>query len=172
MTTSTFVRWSGLAAMLAGLVTAAGPLLGEDRDPALEIMGFLVRATLIAIALVGIYIFQKDEAGVLGLIGAALAFVGNLGMLIDFFIGGSLYSLGLILLAVASLRARKFPRWVPILWMITIVVGFPGFFVESLERTAFVAGALVLALAFVGAGYTMWSQSEEGSSNAALENAD
>ena len=159
MTTSAFVRWSGLAAILAGLATAAGPLLGEDRDPAIETAGLFVRTALIAVALVGIYLFQRDSAGVLGLIGALVASVGNLLIIVDFFIGGSLYSLGLILLAIASFRARSFPRWVPLLWILTIVVGFPGFFIESLEAAAFNAGAVVLGLAFIGAGYTMWSHS-------------
>jgi len=86
--------------------------------------------------------------------------VGNLLFLSDvsFFLSGSLYSLGLILLAIGSLRALKFPRWVPILWILTILLGFPGFFIESLEAAAFVAGAVALGLAFIGAGYTMWSQ--------------
>ena len=162
MTTSTFVRWSGLAAVAAGLVTAAGifVFLSEDPNPAFESLGALVRTVLIGIALIGIYLFQKDEAGVLGLIGTLAAFVGNFLFLSDvsFFISGSLYSLGLILLAVSLLRARKFPRWVPILWILTIVLGFPGFFIESLEAAAFVIGAVVLGLAFIGAGYTMWSQ--------------
>ena len=162
MTTSRFVRWSGLDAMVAGLVTAAGifPFLSEDPDPVFELLGALVRTVLIGIALIGIYLFQKDEAGILGLIGTLAALVGNLLFLSDvsFFLSGSLYSLGLILLAIGSLRALKFPRWVPILWVLTIVLGFPGFFIESLEVAAFVAGAVVLGLAFIGAGYTMWSQ--------------
>ena len=155
-----FIRRSGFAAMLAGLVTLASSFfsfLVVDSSQA-EVLGLIVRTALIAIALVGIYFFQKDEAGVLGLIGFLAAFIGNLVILIDFFIGGSMYSLGLILLAAASLRARKFPRWVGTFWILTILIGFPGFFIESLEDAAFVAGAVFLGLAFAGAGYTMWSQ--------------
>lgn len=94
----------------------------------------------------------------MGLLGFLAAFVGNLVMIVDSFIGASLYSLGLIILAVATLKAHKFPRWVPILWILTIVLGFPGFFSESLEDVAFTAGGVILGLAFIGAGHTMWSQ--------------
>lgn len=158
MTTCTFLRWSGLAAVFAGLVTAAGPLLGEVRDPAIETVGLVIRTALIAVALVGIFLFQRERAGVLGLIGALIASAGNLLILVNFFIGGALYSSGLIVLAIASFRARTFPRWVPVFWILTVALGFPGFFIESLAATAFAAGAVSLGLAFIGAGYTIWSR--------------
>ncbi len=74
-------------------------------------------------ALMGIYAFQVQESGVIGLLGFLLAIMGN-----AYFIGpqgsiagvdgtivyGSLYALGLLLLAAGSLKARKLPRWVPV----------------------------------------------------------
>ena len=163
MKVSTFTRWSGIAAVLAGLVTGAGifPFLSQNPNISFEPWGPLSRTVLIGIALVGIYLFQKDEAGTMGMIGTLAAFVGNLLFLFDvsFFLSGSLYSLGLIVMAVGSLRTRKFPRWVPVLWILTVLLGFPGFLIESLEAASFTAGAVTLALAFIGAGYTMWAQS-------------
>jgi hypothetical protein len=77
---------------------------------------------------------------------------------IVFAIGGGLYALGLILLAVGSLKAGVFSRWVAWLWIASVVIGIPGFAVQSLMAVFFAAGGLAIGAAFVLAGYELWSR--------------
>jgi len=169
MKTETLIRWSGVAAIIAGIVGAAASFVTPEAGSPLEWVFFLGWiATLFGF--MGIYAHQAAGSGSLGALGFALLVVGtayflagepSLGgmeatVLLALF--GSVYSLGLVLLAVGTLKARKLPRWVAILWIVAVVVGLPGAFVPSLAALAYQLGAVAGGLAFVGAGYTLWSR--------------
>jgi hypothetical protein len=99
----------------------------------------------------------------LGLIGFGVAMLGNLMLFFEslFMLAGAIYALGLIVLGIGALKAGKFPRWVPILWIVAPLVGAPGFFSESISNLFFILGAIVYGLGLIGAGYTLWTGSEE-----------
>jgi len=161
MTSKGFIRWSGAAAVLAGLLGIAGSFfVGRAAPPvALEIwvLAFTTLATYFA--LFGVYLYQRRGAGVLGLIGLVVTVVGNTLWFLPGFpiLAGSFYALGLIILAVASLRAGMLPRWVPALWIAAPVLGVPGFFLESIAGASYIAAGIAYGSAFIGAGWILWS---------------
>jgi hypothetical protein len=86
MLATNLIRWSGLIAMLGGILFPVAAVIhpnGEDLAavsmsnwvPA-HLLGF-VSVTLIHLSLVGLYAHQVERAGWLGLIGFVLAFVGS-----------------------------------------------------------------------------------------------
>jgi hypothetical protein len=180
------LRWSGGALVAAALVLGAAllmqPLGLPGRLPApLGSLLLLVGSLLLMLALPGMYAHQAEAAGGLGLVGYVLLAVGNV-LLIGFAVAplfnpsitgldaeesvaAGLLALallvGFVLTAVATLRARVYPRWSGIL-LLAAGVGFLfSFFVaEDLPR---IAGALIgvswgvsLAFAFAWIGVALW----------------
>lgn len=160
MATSTFIRWSGLAAILAGLTST---VLGADSTPGWL---YLVSSLLTIIALVGIYLYLRERAGIWALLGFVLGLVGNLLFVFDFpfEIGSGIYALGLILLGVGALRAKQFPAWVPWAWILAPVIGIPGLFLSSLADALFMLGGFAFAAGTIGAGWHLWRKAELGAS--------
>lgn len=159
MKNAKFIHWSGLAAIIAGVFTLFATLL-ENNPPSYMGVIYLVSSLSLLIALVGMYSYQREEAGLLALLGTITVIVGNLlfGSDSTIQLANMLYGLGIMLVAVATLRAAKFPRWVPILWLLAIVVGIPGSFLTNLQNILYLFGAVFFALGFVGAGYHLWTK--------------
>ncbi len=169
MTTSNLIRWSGLAAILGGLLFIVGSLLLPDASP-LVAWNQPVRTVAILFALIGLYAFQVEESGLWGFLGFVAAFIGNvLEMAGETPLSASTYTVGLILFAIGSWIAHKLPRWVPVLWILAPLIGMPGFLLESLRGLLFTGSGIILGLSFIGAGYTLWSSAGEpaGQSRAA-----
>ena len=160
MTISNFIRWSGVAAILAGIFTLSGTILELNPTPSLSWVYLVLTLTTI-ITLVGIYLFHKEATGALGLVGFIVALAGNLLLIYpNPIIGGSVYALGLLLIGIAALNANSFPRWIPWLWIAAPLIGIPGFMLSDLESILFLLGSAAFALGFIGAGYTMWKSVE------------
>jgi hypothetical protein len=157
MSTSQFVRWSGVAAIVTGIfgiITALG--VGGSMPWVYQVSNV---ATLIA--LIGIYLYQKDTAGVFGLIAFLVAFVGALLLTFAYNLESStmIYALGLILIAISALWTDSFPKWVPWLWLAATIVGIPGIFLSDLQQTLFLLGAILFGAGFIGAGLSLWKSS-------------
>ncbi len=154
MNTSTFIRWSGLAAILSGILSL---LLGGDSIPDWL---YLASTILTIVALIGIYLYLRAGAGVWGLLGFIVALLGNvlLFFIDDFTIGGGVYALRLILLAVGALQANRFAAWVPWMWIIAPVIGVPGLFLSSLADVLLLLGSIAFAAGFIGAGWHLWQK--------------
>ena len=151
------VRWSGLV-LIAGavLLAAAIVLVAVNPGPAGLLLPvtnycFLMSALLLLLALPGFYARQADAAGWLGLASYGLLQAGVLLFVVlaapplvysslsgpipenapMFFLAVAL-TLGLLLTAVATLRARVFPRWTGALLLASTLSFFFGFFVAEL----------------------------------------
>ena len=133
MTISNLIRGAGLAAALAGalfviadLITSIILIVGQG--PIAQ-GGLLVRAILSAVAvvllllgLVGLYAYQSEATGILGLTGFLVAFAGI--VLVQSFTWASLLSnLGFLLFGLASVQVRPYPRAASILVLIGAVIG-------------------------------------------------
>jgi hypothetical protein len=162
MSTSKFIRYSGAAAIVAGLFTVIGTILELNPTPALGWI-YLVSTLTTMVTLVGIYLYQRGTAGTLGLIGFLVSLLGNL---LLFFpnpaIGGSIFALGLVLIGVAILRANSFSKWIPWLWIVAPIIAVFGFIQPTVEAPLFLFGAVASGLGFLGAGMKMWSSTEVG----------
>jgi hypothetical protein len=176
------LRWSGLALVAAALFLGAMAVLGSLGRPGpffspLVSLLALVGALMLMLALPGMYARQAEAAGWLGLVGYVGLSVGNV-LLIGFaagplfnpsltglnaeisvaaFVLGLALLLGLVLTAVATLRARVYPRWAGMLLLAAFVGSLLGFFIAwalpplAAGLISVMAGAsLALALAWIG----------------------
>jgi hypothetical protein len=185
MSSSDLIRWAGLAAILAGVLLVVADLLnlaiGFDEDEpfsetattgiyAFQSVVNLLSAVLLLIGLVGLYARQSEAAGLLGLAGFLVAFLGTAlvtgllwsGLFIvpalavevpaflnelegpppGFFLSFITFALGWLLFGIATLRARVFPRAATILLIIGAVIA-----VLPLPFTGIV---LAIAVAWLG----------------------
>ncbi|HVU87703.1 MAG TPA: hypothetical protein VHD36_10305, partial [Pirellulales bacterium] len=160
MATSRLIRLGGLSAIVAGLLRGGSSFLpfGEPTD-AQELL-YLVIDLSILFGLLGIYAYQSAEAGRVGFIGFVLALVGTamitgpdgtLGGVSEYVAGALMISVGLVFLAIGTWRAAKLPRYVPVLWVISTVVGVAGFLLGGQPFLLMLAG-LAFGAAFIGAG--------------------
>ena len=91
MSSSNLIRWCGMAAVMAGVLSIAVDLVvlavcgfGQSIGEALTSAGFLVQSVaaplagvLLLLGLVGLYTPQSETTGVAGLISFLVAFVGT-----------------------------------------------------------------------------------------------
>ena len=88
MSSSSLIRWAGLAAVLSGVSSVIGDLLGltvdlESAESAattpyvLIFVLYLLGTVLLLLGLVGLYAGQSEAAGVLGLVVFLVAFLGT-----------------------------------------------------------------------------------------------
>lgn len=167
------IRWSGLAAALAGALLLIFDVLelllfgivnlGETAATATyasTIGGFLLATLLLALGLVGLYASQAKAAGLLGLSGFLAAFIGT-SLLAGFFwalefvapivaqslVSITLFSLGWLLFGVGTLRARVYPRWAALLLVVGAVL-----FVLPLP-----VSSLIFDVAVIWLGFTLFA---------------
>ena len=193
MSSSDLIRWAGLAAILAGVLLVVADLLnlaiGFDEDEpfsatattgiyAFQSWANLLAAVLLLIGLVGLYARQSEAAGLLGLAGFLVAFLGTAlvtGLLwaslfivptlavevpafLDqvegpppgFFLSFITFAVGWLLFGIATLLARVYPRIPTILLMIGAVIA-----VLPLPFTG-----IVLAIAVAWLGFALFTGRE------------
>jgi hypothetical protein len=181
MSSSNWIRWGALGALLAGIAWIALGLiplviLGQValyfggvatvEDYLLEILFSIALAGMLA-GLVGFHARQAPNYGRLGTAGFFAAFVGVFFMLAStvatilagsevldwLFVLGFVGTLvGFVLLGTATLRARVLPRWCGILLLLA-VLGIPVHFALGSYGGAILDGLVWLAL-----GYGLWSE--------------
>ncbi len=205
MSSSTLIRWSGLAALVGyALIAVLDPVFffvfpddvatsvsaASNAWFVLHLLG-IIAVLLGLVGLVGLYARQAEKVGILGLIAFLMAFTGSaLGYawswmetfvwpvvahaaprLLDHpepvsyqalqalnasdTIGFLLAIVGVVLFAVASLRARVLPRWAAVLVIVGAVWGF-------VLGSGFVGVEVPFGLTLVGLGlawmgYAVWS---------------
>ena len=133
MKASNLIRWSGLAAVVAGVLFTAINLI------TLLILGFgqglselLLRSVispiagaLLVLGLVGLYTRQSEATDVIGLISFLFAFFGTMLALAGNVWANMLAYLGWALFGVSSLQARIYPPKAAVLLTIGAVVTAP-----------------------------------------------
>jgi hypothetical protein len=128
---------------------------------AIDSAAFLV----LLVALVGLHVQQRGRYGPLGTVGFLAAFIGAamvgvanpaehcLGLdILGTFVylpGVLLLSIGMLLLGIATIRARVLPRWCGV----ALIVGVLAMFIAADD-----GGMVVLGLVWLLLGYVLWSQ--------------
>jgi hypothetical protein len=151
------------------LVTALLPVLGTTELTGAATLLYVAGNTFMLLGLIGIYAYQHEVCGVVGFVGFLVAVVGISVMGISgeiagvesFIVGGGILALGLILLAIGLWIGGEFPRWVPALLILSVVVGIPGVAIEALADILYLGGSVLFAAGFGGAGYILWSRTAE-----------
>ncbi len=169
MRTSTLIRLGSLSAILGGLLRVGSsfiPSLPTEQGVLLEVL-YLIIDVLILIGLLGVYGYQHEKAGYWGFIGFLLSLIGtaiivgpdgSIGSVDMYTFGATMISIGLLLLALGTWKANQLSRWVPILWVVSTVIGVGGFLMGGLALTFVIAG-VAFGLAFVVAGVNIWTDS-------------
>lgn len=150
-----FIRWSGVAGILGGLIIIASAFLAEPLTGQ-----YLLSSLLIIVALIGILlVFRREGTGRWGLFGILAALVGNLFFAIEqlAILAGLSYGLGLILLAIGLWETGVFPRWLPALWVLAPLIGLPGLVLSGSAAFLTTLATVIFGLAFIGAGYVLWT---------------
>ncbi len=156
MSSSNLIRWGGLAAVVAGILSVIADLivlfvLGFGQNPGVfTSLGLLFRSlvgpvavALLLLGLVGLYARQSELAGLPGLISFLVAFFGTV-LAQSFLWANLLASLGWALFGVSCLRAGVYPRIACIL----LIVGAVSLGAVS----ALISGAGSILMHVAGAG--------------------
>jgi drug/metabolite transporter (DMT)-like permease len=166
LSSKNLIRWGGLAAVLAGVLQAVASLWPSAEPTVTLELYYLLVDLLILFGILGVYGFLGERSGVTGFLGFLFGVVGTaiivgpdgeLGGVDMYAVGSAVLAVGLVLLAVGSWKARMLPYWVPVLWVLTAVLGFVGAGVEGLA-SLFVVSGVTFGLSFVGAGVRVWSE--------------
>jgi len=153
--TSFAIRWSGLllivgAALLVAALAIASTTPEMSQKPPLANALLFPASVLLLLSLPAMYARQADAAGWLGLVGHALLQTGILLFVVvsappllyssfdlpfeisvTAFLLGIALTLGLLLTAIATLRAGVFPKWAGILLFVGTAGFFFGFFIAD-----------------------------------------
>ncbi|MDP9312259.1 MAG: hypothetical protein M3R24_15465 [Chloroflexota bacterium] len=188
MTSSTFIRQSGLASMLGGILFAAKMWYDRNDGPPwpTDITDTLIFVVplLWLVGLTGLYARCKERSGGLGLLGfgvastgAAMAVVGPLAMsLFDndglwfvLVLGLIILFTGLIITGIATIRAKALLGWSAALPLIIGTLGLLMFFANpddprlsvdmvSLLRSVRMISTMLFGAVWIVLGYTLWSE--------------
>jgi predicted neutral ceramidase superfamily lipid hydrolase len=164
VSSSDLIRWSGLAAILAGVAFLVDTWFSFTmQEVAWTNVAFLVALPLMLVALLGLHALQKTHGGRIGRVGFLIVVVASLAQVLSFivFLLGSealilwlsvlgyyvAVPVGLMLYGVATLQARVLPRWcglgLIIIPPVTVVLGNSGW--------------ILFALLWLALGYVLWS---------------
>ena len=172
MSTSNLFRWSGLAAIIGGVLLPLSWVVRFIFAVQRPISGTLefVGTILLVFGFMGVYAFQHKESGVIGFLGFLLVIIHQCSSLGETWLqdGGELTGaaavlaplvgatmlLGFILLGIGTWKAKKLPLWTAVLWIVGGLLIVPGFLVQPL---LVVIGGLIQGVGFVGAGVKLWT---------------
>jgi len=163
MSRGNLIGLSGSAAVLAGSLRAGTSFLSSVQPSHLVELLYRVIDVSILLGLLGIYAYQNEEVGVLGLVGFLMALVGTAilvgpdGMIggVDMYaVGAFLLSIGLAVFSISLWRADGLSRWVPTSWRLSTAFGLGGPIVGA-PVLLLIAG-LSFGLGFVIAGFGLW----------------
>lgn len=159
------VRIGGIAAILAGALRGLSSVLSPSSTRIMTL--YLGIDVLLLISSIGLFEYQRLEAGVLGIsavaleaLGASILIARDLSVLgeTSYPIGALAFAIGLDLFAIAAWRSKTLPRWILILLMLSTVIGPIGFFSSRLAFLFAVSG-LIFAIGFASMGVAVYQSS-------------
>ncbi|MGD2058747.1 MAG: hypothetical protein PVI04_08445 [Anaerolineales bacterium] len=156
MSSVTYFRIAGGIAILAGILNVLSGLADVFPERTLTLIRRVADISTL-IAIVGIYLYQRDRLGILGQIGFPVVLVGVLMLIFSFRYETALgiYSFGLVVFGIATLRASALPGWAAWLWIAAPFISIPAFLFEDLAQLFFQLASIAFALGFIGTGYYM-----------------
>jgi len=174
MSSTKLFRWSGLAAILGGVLLPTSWILrfafGVQR-PFTGTVEF-VATILLVFGFMGVYGFQYQETGVLGFLGFLLVTISNCAALGECWLQngeltgaavvlgplvGITMLLGFLLLGIGTWRANKLPRWTAVLWVLGGALIVPGF---AFQEALVMIGGVLQGAGVVGAGVRLWTNAK------------
>lgn len=162
MNSSNWIRWGGLAAMLAGVVFVTDTVLtltvaDPTEDLWLDVFS-VVGILLVVVSLAGFHELQKGSYGRIGrtgfytvVVASLIQVVGLVGFLLGsmalewlILVGGLGFLVGFVLYGTATLRAGVLPRWCGIALIVALPAAIPLLGGECIVEPAPEGGTRVL----------------------------
>jgi hypothetical protein len=164
MSSPNLIRLGGIAAIVAGILRGVNSFLPSSNNPNMTTsILYLLTDIFLLFGIIGIYSFQHRESRSWGLFGFLFAIVGiavirtgSISGVNLYPVGASIFTVGMSLFAVGSWIAKELPRWVSVLWLLSTIVGFMGYFIPGFNLL-FVASGVIFGIGFAGAGMKIWS---------------
>ena len=163
MTIEKLIRWSGISAMISGGFTFLAALTAAFAPNAITIL-VLIAGIFLLFALMGLYLCQHKETGWLGLSGFIVAIIGAYISAWRYLppIGYIIFWVGIVLFAVATMRARVlafWAAWVLWLWAGASLISIVALFLNSMVLLAI--GLVLVSIARAGVGVMLWFREEK-----------
>ncbi len=164
MSSTNLIRWGGLAAIIAGIMRGVNSFLPSSLPSVTLELLYLLTDIFIILGMIGLYGFQHQESKLWGFWGFLLAIIGigvirtgTISGVKMYAIGASIFVVGLSLFAIGSWIAHKLPRWIAVVWILSTIIGFVGYFLPVFSLLFVVSGVL-FGVGFAGAGFQAWSK--------------
>jgi hypothetical protein len=150
------IKFCGLLAILAGILNVLSAAPGQIPE---NMLTWVRRVGDISslVALIGIYLYQRKSSNVFGVVAFLIAIAGVMMLIFSFRYEQAImvYALGVILVGIYLLITGSFPRWVPLLWLLSVLIAIPGFLLSDLEMLFSTMAAIAFGLGFLAAGFSM-----------------
>ena len=163
MSSKNLVRLGGLAAIVAGILRGINSFLPSSNPTVTISILYLLTDIFLLFGIMSIYSFQHQQSRLWGFFGFILAIVGiatirtgTISGVNLYPFGASIFTVGMSLFAVGTWIASSLPRWVSVLWILSTIVGFMGYFIPGLNLL-FVLSGVIFGIGFAGAGMKIWS---------------
>jgi hypothetical protein len=167
MSSTNLIRLGGLAAIIAGILRGVNSFLPSINPNVTISILYLLTDIFLLFGIMGIYGFEHQKSRLWGVCGFILAIVGiaiirtgSISGINLYPIGASIFTVGLSLFAVGSWIANSLPRWVSVLWILSTIVGFMGYFIPGLNLL-FALSGVIFGIGFAGAGIKIWSSTSK-----------
>jgi len=161
------LRLAGVAAAVGGALRVAAAFIPpEPGSVPLEFLYFVIDVSLL-FGLIGIYAAECERLGWLGLVGFAVAATGLASIVgPDADIAGinvyatavAVIGIGLAIMSIVMLRFSRFPRWIPALWIGSLLAGLSASLLPVRPQAAFLVAGVLFALGFLGAGVVLFAK--------------
>jgi hypothetical protein len=158
------MRWGSLAAIISGILRGVNSFLPSSIPVVPIELLYLLTDIFLLFGMMGLYGFQYQESKLWGFSGFLLTMIGIavirtrvIAEVNMYAIGALIFAAGLSLFAIGSWIAHKLPRWVPVVWILSTIIGFVGYFIPSFSLLFVVSGVL-FGVAFAAAGFQVWSK--------------
>ncbi|MBV1886205.1 MAG: hypothetical protein KUG61_03910 [Parvibaculaceae bacterium] len=157
----TFIRSCGYFAIAAGFLEIInGFYLTAGQPNATEVL-YVATDLCLLLGLLGWYLQEQDEVGLVGLMGFLLAFFGTAFIagpsahifdVAAYSIGVPIIGVGLLIMCLCSLSQRTMPLWVVALFLISLVLGIGASFM-SILATPLAFSNIIYGFGFLGLAY-------------------
>jgi len=169
MNKPTLLRLSAIAAILGGALRI-GDAFFANSGTQLQQFAYLATDVMLIFGLCGIYFSRSNRLGFAGLFGFFLAITGILMVrssalsvfgVSAYLVGAAVTLLGVDLISIIMLIRGAFPKFVPALWITSLIFGVIGMFGAAIHWAVPLAG-IAFGLGFIAAGVHLFVDASSG----------
>jgi hypothetical protein len=168
MNKTTLLRLAAIAAILGGALRISDAFFTASGTQLQQFTYFATDVMLI-FGLCGIYFSRSNRLGFAGLFGFFLAITGILMVrssalsvfgVSAYLVGAAVTLLGVDLISIIMLIRGAFPKFVPALWITSLIFGVIGMFGAAINWAAPLAG-VTFGVGFIAAGLILYTERTE-----------